>query len=145
MPTVSRTFSVEAPVQTVLEYLRDFGNAEEWEPGTTACRRLDDGPIEVGSRWHNESTLLGISTELVYEITELDEVHIRFIGKNDTATSIDTMTFSTDGTTTEVTYTAEIVFHGAAKIADLPARLLFERVGDEVVENLTRILNGLPS
>lgn len=144
MPTVSRTFSVDAPVQSVIDYLKDFGNAEEWEPGTVSCRRLDDGPIDVGSRWHNESRLVGISTELTYELTELDSVHLRFIGSNDTATSDDTMTFTSNGDATQVTYTAVITFNGAAKLADLPARLLFERVGNEVEENLTRVLNDLP-
>ncbi|AHW65567.1 hypothetical protein CGLY_15655 [Corynebacterium glyciniphilum AJ 3170] len=140
MPTVSRTFIVSAARTSVVDYLKDFGNAEEWEPGTRACHRLDDGPIDVGSRWHNTSKLLGISTELVYELTQLDLDRLQFVGHNDTATSTDTLTFRDSPDGTEITYTADIVFHGAAKLADLPARLLFEKVGSEIVTNLTNIL-----
>ncbi|WP_145942092.1 SRPBCC family protein [Corynebacterium glyciniphilum] len=140
MPTVSRTFTVSADRNTVVDYLKDFSNAEEWEPGTQTCRRLDDGPVDVGSRWHNTSKLLGISTELVYELTHADRDRLQFIGRNDTATSTDTMTFRDTPDGTEITYTADIAFHGAAKLADLPARLLFEKVGTEIVTKLTDIL-----
>lgn len=50
------------------------------------------------------------------------------------------MEFRAVGDGTEITYTAQITFNGAAKLADWPARLLFERVGGEVVDNLTGVL-----
>lgn len=140
MATISRTFTVAADLPRAVAYLRDFSNAEEWEPGTVSCDRLDDGEIRVGSTWHNASKLAGISTELIYELTELAPDRLRFIGTNKTATSDDTMEFRTVGDGTEITYTAQITFNGAAKLADWPARLLFERVGGEAVDNLTGVL-----
>ena len=94
----------------------------------------------MGSTWHNASKLAGISTELIYELTEQAPDRLRFIGTNKTATSDDTMEFRAVGDGTEITYTAQITFNGAAKLADWPARLLFERVGGEVVDNLTGVL-----
>lgn len=140
MPHISRTFTVTAPRDVAVDYLRDFSNTEEWEPGTRSCRRLGDRPIAVGTRWHNESVLAGIRTELVYELTHLGPDLLRFIGWNSTATSTDTMTFRDVPGGTEITYTAEITFKGVAKLADLPARLLFRRVASDIVRNLTRIL-----
>ena len=36
-PSVTRTFTTTASVQTAYDYLRDFTNAEEWDPGTKTC------------------------------------------------------------------------------------------------------------
>lgn len=140
MVTVSRTFTVAADQTRAMDYLVDFSNAEEWEPGTLTCERRDEGEITVGSQWHNTSKLVGIETELIYELTERDDKHLRFVGTNSTATSDDTMEFRTVPDGTEITYTAVITFNGRAKVADLPARLLFEKVGSEVVKNLQQVL-----
>ena len=52
---VKRVFTVEALQSVVVDYLADFGNAEEWDPGTVSCTRLDSGPVQVGARWRNVS------------------------------------------------------------------------------------------
>ncbi|MEV6626292.1 SRPBCC family protein [Amycolatopsis sp. NPDC051106] len=41
MVEVTRTFTVAAAPHEVLEYLKDFGNATEWDPGTRVCDRTD--------------------------------------------------------------------------------------------------------
>lgn len=92
MTEISRSFTVTPPPPVVIDYLKDFGNAEEWEPGTESCTRIDDGPIAVGSRWHNVSKIAGMRTELTYELTQLSDEGLQFRGTNDTATAIDTIT-----------------------------------------------------
>ena len=92
MPTVSRTFTVKPTPEVVVDYLADFTHAEEWDPGTESCTRLDSGPIRVGSRFHNESKIAGVSTELVYELVTLDADKVVLRGENDSATSTDTIT-----------------------------------------------------
>ena len=37
MIEVERTFDVDRPVEVVVDYLKDFANAEEWDPGTQSC------------------------------------------------------------------------------------------------------------
>lgn len=86
---VERTFTVASSPEGVVEYLRDFARAEQWDPGTVSCTRLGEGPVEVGSRWRNVSTFLGRRTELVYELTRDDPDGLRFVGRNDTATATD--------------------------------------------------------
>ena len=112
---MSRTFTVTPPPSVVVDYLKDFSHAEEWDPGTERCERLDSGPVRVGSRWHNESKIAGVSTELTYELTELTAERIVLVGKNETATSTDTITVVPDGTGSEVTYEAVIEMSGAAR------------------------------
>lgn len=143
MTNVSRTFTVTASPSDVIDYLKDFSHAEQWDPGTERCERLDDGEVRVGSRWHNESKIAGISTELVYELTELTDDTIQFVGKNETATSTDTLTVRPSGSGTELTYEAEIEMKGAAKLGEPVVKLIFEKVGNDTEDDLTKVLNGL--
>ena len=86
MTTVSRTFTVSPPPNVVIDYLKDFSNAEEWDPGTESCTRNDSGPVQVGSTWHNVSKIVGTTTELTYQLTELTDERIVFVVKNETST-----------------------------------------------------------
>lgn len=140
---MSRTFTVTPPPSVVLDYLKDFSHAEEWDPGTEKCERLDSGPIGVGSRWHNESKIAGVSTELTYELMELTEDRLVLVGKNETATSTDTITVVPDGAGSEVTYEAVIEMSGAAKLAEPAVKLVFEKIGNDTEDDMTTVLNRL--
>lgn len=143
MTTVSRTFSVTTPPAVVIDYLKDFGNAEEWDPGTESCTPIDEGPVAVGSRWHNRSKIAGVSTELVYELVELTDERVVFRGENDTATSTDTITVVPHPDGSEVTYEAVIEMEGAAKLAAPVVKVVFEKIGSDTEDDLTRVLNRL--
>ena len=143
MPTVSRTFSVQPSPAVVIDYLKDFTHAEEWDPGTVTCTREDSGPIEVGARFHNTSKIAGVETELTYELTKLTAGSIVFEGEHDSATSVDTITVIAQGTGSEVTYEAVIEAKGVGKLAEPLMKLVFERIGTKTEEDLTEVLNGL--
>jgi carbon monoxide dehydrogenase subunit G len=145
MITVERTFDVDKGVDTVQAYLRDFAHTEQWDPGTKSCNRTDgDGPITVGATWHNVSVLRGRETELTYELRRDDPDHLVFVGTNKTATSTDDIALR-PGTAgrTRITYRAEIVFNGLAKLAGPFLSGEFERLGDETVTGITRAVAGL--
>ncbi|MFI5429639.1 SRPBCC family protein [Aeromicrobium sp. UC242_57] len=143
MTKISRTFTVDPAPSVVLDYLKDFSHAEEWDPGTEKCIRLDDGPIAVGSRWHNTSKIAGISTELQYELKKLTDTEVVFVGSNDTATSTDTIAVMPSGTGSEITYDADIELKGAAKVATPVIKLVFEKIGNDTEDDMVRVLNGL--
>lgn len=145
MPTVSRTFTVKPDAQTVVDYLADFTHAEEWDPGTESCTRLDSGPVQVGSRFHNESKIAGVSTELTYELVTYDPDKVVLRGENDSATSTDTITVVPlpRGAGTEITYEAVIEAKGAGKLAEPLMKLVFERIGSKTEDQMTEALDKL--
>ena len=145
MTTVSRTFDVHPQPSVVLDYLKDFSNAEDWDPGTESCTRTDSGPVQVGSTWHNVSKIAGVSTELDYTLQSLTDDTIVLVGRNDTATSTDTITVvpSPDGPGSRVTYEAVIELSGAAKIADPVMKIVFEKIGSDTEDDMTTVLNRL--
>jgi carbon monoxide dehydrogenase subunit G len=146
-PTVSgvdveRTFTVASTPEGVVEYLRDFSRAEQWDPGTVSCTRLDDGPVEVGSRWRNVSQFLGRKTELVYELTRDDAHGLQFVGRNDTATSTDDISISAGDApgTARIAYHAHVEFNGLARFGAPVAKLALEKLGTDTEKNLVRVL-----
>lgn len=143
MTSVSRTFTVTPPPNTVIEYLKDFAHAEEWDPGTEKCTRNDAGPIAVGANWHNVSKILGVTTELTYTLTELEANKIVLVGTNDKATSTDTIAVTASGVGSELTYTANLDMKGVAKLAAPAMKLVFEKLASDTEKQLTEVLNKL--
>lgn len=143
MSTVSRTFNVEVPPEIVVPYLADFAHAEQWDPGTVRCVRIDEGPVAVGSSWHNTSKIASISTELTYKLEQLTDERIVLIGRNDSATSTETIEIARNGTGSRVTYTNEVQFNGAAKLAAPLAKVVFEKLGKDTERQMVETLNAL--
>ena len=142
---MSRTFDVRPEPDLVVDYLKDFSNAEDWDPGTESCVRTDTGPLGVGSTWHNTSKIAGITTELDYTLQTLTRDTIVLVGRNDTATSTDTITVvaNPDGTGSRITYEAVIELSGAAKVADPIMKIVFEKIGSNTEDDMTTVLNRL--
>lgn len=143
MPTVSRTFSVAAPPRTVIAYLTDFAHAAEWDAGTESCTQNGAGPVEVGTTWHNVSKIAGVTAELQYELVEVSDDQLVFIGKNDGSTSTDTISVTPSGTGSEVTYEAHLELHGVAKLAAPAMALMFEKLANDTQHQMTEVLNRL--
>ncbi len=143
MPSVQRTFDVTATPTVVLEYLKDFAHAEEWDPGTVSSTRTDAGAIAVGSTWHNVSKVAGVTTELTYTLREMGADHLVFVGVNDSATSTDTITVGPSGAGSTVTYLADIQMRGLGRLAAPAVKLIFERVAHETEAQLIVVLNRL--
>ena len=142
---MSRTFDVRPEPAVVVGYLKDFSNAEEWDPGTETCTRTDTGPVAVGSTWHNVSKIAGVSTELDYRLESLSDDTIVFQGHNESATSTDTITVvpNPEGSGSRVTYEADIQMKGMAKLADPIMKLVFEKVGNDTEDDMVTVLNRL--
>ncbi len=143
MTTVSRTFTVDVPPEVVIPYLADFTHAVQWDPGTVRCERIDDGPVKVGSSWRNTSKIVGISTELTYTLEQLGDERIVLVGRNDTATSTETIDVTRSGTGSSITYTNELQFNGAAKLAAPLGKIIFEKLGNDTEKELVERLNTL--
>jgi carbon monoxide dehydrogenase subunit G len=145
MPTVSRTFTVTSPPTQVLAYLRDFANAQEWDPGTQSCTRIDNGPVTVGSSWHNVSRIAGVSTELTYVLKESTDARLVFEGSNNSATSTDTIVITPVEGGARIDYRADLAMHGLAVLMSPVMKVLFEKIAGDTENQLTEVLNTLPA
>jgi carbon monoxide dehydrogenase subunit G len=143
MLSAHRTFTTITPPDVVHAYLSDFTRAEEWDPGTVECTRID-GDGGVGTRYRNVSSFLGRKTRVEYvaeEITPPTYVHFR--GHNEQFTGHDRITMEAAGTGTHVTYDAEFTFHGASRVAVPLVALYLPHLAKKTVAQLRDRLDRL--
>ena len=143
MPTVSRQFSVKSPPTQVVEYLKNFENAEDWDPGTQTCTRTSSGPVAEGATWHNVSKVVGVTAELTYTLKELTESRLVFVGENKSSTSRDTITVDKADTGSLLTYRADLTMKGAAKVLNPVMKIVFEKLANDTEKQMTAVLNRL--
>lgn len=143
MPTVTRTFTVTTPPKLVVDYLRDFGHAEQWDPGTRTCERIDSGPVTEGSFWHHVSTIAGVTVELTYKLEELTDRKLVFVGENQSSRIIDTITVDAEGTGSAITYVADLEMFGAARLFGPVMALMFQKRAGDTEKQMATVLNQL--
>lgn len=144
MPVVSRTFSVSPPPSRVIDYLKDFGNAVEWDPGTQECTRNDTGPIREGSSWHNVSKIMGVTADLTYTLETLADSNLVFVGKNKSSTSTEKIYVDATDTGSVITYRNELEMHGPIALLNPVLKLYFEKLANDTEKQLKSVLNRLP-
>ena len=143
MASIQRRIDVGKPVDTVVGYFKDFAHAEQWDPGTETCTRLDTGPLREGSTWHNVSNFLGRRVELLYRLERATPDRLTFVGTNDAAQSIDDLTFQPLGDATRVTYHANIRLRGLARLADPVVYLALRHLAGKVATRLQHAISEL--
>lgn len=143
MASIRRSIDVGKPVNTVVGYLKDFSHAEQWDPGTETCTRLDAGPPHEGSTWHNVSNFLGRRVELLYRLERAKPDRLTFVGTNAAAQSIDDLTFEPIGDATRITYHARIRLNGTAKLADPLVYLALRGLAGKVATRMQQAINDL--
>lgn len=143
MAKIQRDATVEKAPTIVVEFLRDFSHAEQWDPGTVTCVRLDGGPVREGSTWRNVSRFLGRETELIYRLQSAAPDRLTFVGENHSARSVDDLTFTPAGLGTRITYRADIRLLGAARFADPLVRFALRLMAGKTMARIQHVINAL--
>jgi uncharacterized protein YndB with AHSA1/START domain len=143
---ILRTVTVDRPITEVFAYLSDFTTTTQWDPGTVRTTR-EAGDGGVGTRYRNQSTFLGRTTELTYFVTDHEPpARLALRGENGTVVAHDTMTLvqAPDGGT-QITYRAVFTFKGWARLIAPFTAPAFRRLGDEAADGLrTALVTGRP-
>jgi hypothetical protein len=144
MIVVERLFAVSAAPGVVLAYLRDLGNAPEWDPSARRTSRVDPGPVAPGARWRHLRKFFGVTAELTYTLLAADADRVVLHGRSEGATCTDTVTVRPVPGGCEVHYRVELEMHGLAKLATPLMRAECEKVATVSVAALTAVLEGVP-
>jgi carbon monoxide dehydrogenase subunit G len=143
MLSAHRTFTTTTAPDVVFAFLSDFENAEEWDPGTVECRRVE-GDGGVGTRYRNVSSFLGRKTTVSYVTQELSPpTFLHFEGNNDQFTGHDRITLEASGGGTQVTYDAQFAFHGASMVAVPVVAVYLPFLANKTVNHLRERLDRL--
>ena len=144
MTRIQERISADLPVEDAFDYIADFTTNAQWDPNTTAARRLDEGPIGVGAHYEVHVRLGGRTAPMTYRITEYDRPNrVVLVGEGSGVSSVDDIRFerSADGTT--VDYAADIQLGGFLRLVQPFLGNRFERLGKDAAAGMTRELQRL--
>jgi carbon monoxide dehydrogenase subunit G len=115
---ISIRFEVEINMKdskpNVYKYLLNLDDAKNWMKGLVRMERLDEGPIQVGSKWMETRKMYGHESTEHFEVTELhepDKIVLRCDGTKGTTGKgefIYTYRLKSAGDSTEITLNGEI-------------------------------------
>lgn len=141
---VERTIEAACDRQVAFEYVTDFSTTQEWDPGIPEAKRLDDGPVGVGSRFELLSRFGSKEQTIVYEITVLERPErVVFVGDGGNFHGVDEISFAAlDGGGTRVTYVANLALKGVARLAEPFITGKLEAMSDRAVAGLKAALDA---
>ena len=72
MPVITETVESDLHVEATFDYVANFENIVEWDPGVTAVRKVTDGDPAVGTEYDLDLQYGGSPLTMTYRITEWD-------------------------------------------------------------------------
>jgi len=138
---VERTFTVDRDIEAVFDFLSDFENTEQWDPGTIETRRTS-GDGGLGTTYRNRSRFMKRDVELEYETIGFTRP-TSFVcrGRNGRTTATDHLTMTRENDRTQIHHKAVFSFPFPVNVvAPVLVRKPLEKLADETVEQIKRTL-----
>jgi hypothetical protein len=136
--TIESTLSPEE----AFDYLADFANAREWDPGVVEGDRLSGERIGLGSGFRLVSRFLGRQVPLEYRITTFQRPERVVLEAGQARLhSCDTIVVSATPGVTRVSYDAELRLAGVWRVLDPLLQLAFRSGAGRAAAGLRLALN----
>lgn len=114
-----KSIVVPGSLEASFEYLADFSNAAEWDPGVAEAERISQGPLEVGSAFRVVASFFGRDVELVYRVARLEPPkRIVLEADGPGLRSVDSISFEPEGAGTRINYHADLQLRGWRRALD---------------------------
>eukprot|EP00730_Choanoeca_flexa_P020200 TRINITY_DN9879_c0_g1_i2.p1 TRINITY_DN9879_c0_g1~~TRINITY_DN9879_c0_g1_i2.p1 ORF type:complete len:208 (+),score=35.04 TRINITY_DN9879_c0_g1_i2:80-703(+) len=128
---------------TVFQYLATFSNTQEWDPGCLEGKRVDSGPLKVGSKFELVTEFKGSKSEMTYEIVKYnfpEEVVLEGESKSVRVTDTIRVKPAAEDGKTHVDYQAHIQLKGCSKIFIYFLNSALNDLGKEAMDGLRKTL-----
>ena len=138
------TIEAKMPIERAFDYVLDFTNVPDWDPGVDSSRQIAGEGPGLGARYEVVAPFGGRSVTLVYEVTEvIPNQRIVIEGSSERSWAKDVITFSQDQTTTWIVYEANLGLNGAMKVAEFFLNGRFAKLVKKAAEGLQAKLNSM--
>jgi carbon monoxide dehydrogenase subunit G len=145
MAHIIEDFTVAVPPSTAFAYVADFTNTRHWDPQIDEARRLDSGPIGVGSAFEVALRIGSRTTMLVYTVmTFSPDEHVVLETSGSWYRGRDDVRIRPSATGgSEVRWDAVFALRGPLVILEPLLRVGFRRTARKAVDGLEAALNAL--
>jgi hypothetical protein len=124
------------------DYMAEFTNAREWDPSVGQARRVDDGPVAVGSAFELIARFAGKDVPLRYTVLEHDRPQrVVLEARRPGFVSRDTITVAEAAAGSTVHYDALLELSGWRRLFGPFFQRTFDGIGDRAAEGMRAALN----
>jgi hypothetical protein len=142
MLSYNATIGSKHSPETVFDYLANFANAAEWDPGIVEANLVTPEPIQFGSRFELVSTIAGRRVKLTYQLLTFDRPNVFVVRAEGSGfVSEDTISFKPEGEGTIVHYNANLILLGVGRVFTPVWKIVFNRIGSRAAKSLAKWLN----
>lgn len=129
------------PIDAAFDYVADFANAREWDPGVATARQIDGGPVAVGTRYDLGVRMGGRVAPMEYRIAEFDRPRrVVLVGAGSNVSAVDDIRFEPSGEGTVIDYTADIRLGGLLRLAQPLLGGAFAKIARDAAGGMRRTL-----
>jgi hypothetical protein len=143
MPRLHETVDTRLPVDAAFPFIADFANNPIWDPGTASARRVDDGPVGVGSTYELDIKMPGRTMPMTYRITAYEpNTRVELRGEGDRVRARDDIRFTpTPSGGTHVDYVADLELTGWWRFLTPLLGGTFRKIGAQARDGMQRALD----
>ena len=136
------TITSSLTIDEAFNYMADFANAAEWDPGVVAAERLFDGDVALGSRFLLQAAFGKSVVPMEYVLAAYEPgKRILLVAETDRVKSVDEITFAAAPQGCAVTYDADLATLGRFRWATPLVAIMIKKIGDRARAGLQRVLN----
>ena len=144
MTRIHERIETALPADAAFDYIADFANSQEWDPGTASSHRLDDGPVGPGSRYALGVRMGGRIAPMEYRIQRYERPgRVVLAGSGSNVKAIDDIRIERVGDRTVIDYTADIRLGGILRLVEPFLGRSFERIGRQAAAGMEAALGVL--
>lgn len=136
-------FRVDAPPEKVFALLGDLTRAPEWVPDLISVEKLGDGPVGVGTRYHEVVKMGSQTSEAELEVTDYDPPRLfAHKGRGGPSTFTGRFVMEPDGDGTRVTHEYTVQLSGFAKLMTPFITGWVRKNSEAAADNVRRLMDG---
>lgn len=137
------TIDVPGDPKAVFDYLVDFSNTAQWDPGVIEAERLDAGKVGLASRFRVVVSFFGTSSAFTYRVTQYERpFRFRVEGSNGLVTSEDDVAITPVSGGARITYDANLRLPVYLFMLDPVLQAAFQRAGRASVAGMRDTLTA---
>lgn len=144
MTRIHERIETALPADVAFDYIADFANSEDWDPGTASSRRLDAGPVGAGSSFALQVRMGGRTAPMEYRIRDFERPsRVVLVGSGPNVDALDDIRIERVGDRTVIDYTADIRLGGVLRLIQPVLGGTFKKIGREAAAGMEQSLAGL--
>ena len=143
MTTLHERVDTTLPIDDVFDYVADFANSQEWDPGVASAERLDDGPVGVGSRFRLGVRIGPRVAPMEYRISVFERpTRVVLVGSGSAVSAVDEIHLERRATGTHLDYIADIRLGGILRLVEPFLGGAFASIGRNAADGMQRRLEA---